>query len=363
MAKEKTGSPPARATSRRFAAALLHWNRTANDRPMPWKGETDPYRIWLSEVILQQTRVEVGRAYYERFIAAFPTVQELAAAPEQSVFKLWEGLGYYSRCRNLIVAARTIVSEHNGIFPSTYEAILALKGVGPYTAAAIASFAYNLPYAVLDGNVYRVLSRIFAIDTAIDSTEGKKEFTALAQEILPHEDAGEYNQAVMDFGATVCKPVPVCETCFYTRHCAAFLQGRQAVLPVKGEKAAIRERWFHYIVLQADGAVAIRQRTSRDIWQSLWEPLLLEADKTLSKKTLLLHLEKEHGVSVDPDQLLSAAAERTQKLSHQSIHFCFLHAVLPAPRPIAGYAWVATEELTQYPFPRTLQEFLGKNLL
>ncbi|MDB5253653.1 MAG: adenine glycosylase [Flaviaesturariibacter sp.] len=363
MAKEKTGFKPAPADARRFAEALLGWNRDANDRQMPWKGETDPYRIWLSEVILQQTRVEVGRAYYERFLAAFPTVQQLAAAPEQAVFKLWEGLGYYSRCRNLIAAARSIVSDHGGRFPSDYPSILALKGVGPYTAAAIASFAFNLPHAVLDGNVYRVLSRIFAIDTAIDSTEGRKGFATLAQALLPTSEAGTYNQAIMDFGATICKPVPACDACFFNRHCAAFLAGRQTLLPVKGEKAPVRVRWFHYIILQAGNRVAIRQRTSRDIWQSLYEPLLLEAPKTLSKTTLLQHIGAEYGLTIDPSGVLSSTASRTQKLSHQLIHFSFLHALLDEPHPIAGFEWVSTEELTQYPFPRTLQDFLGKNLV
>jgi A/G-specific adenine glycosylase len=200
-----------------FAEALLRWDDTGNDRPMPWKGEKDPYRIWLSEVILQQTRVEQGWAYYEKFIRTFPTVQELAAAPEAAVFKLWEGLGYYSRCRNLIAAARRITDDHEGRFPATYEAILNLPGVGPYTAAAIASFAYNLPFAVVDGNVYRVLARIFNNDMPIDSTEGKRWFAAKAQELLPAGSAGAYNQALMDFGATICKPVPECAHCFFKK--------------------------------------------------------------------------------------------------------------------------------------------------
>lgn len=221
-----------------FAQALLQWHRHHNVRAMPWKGEKDPYRIWLSEIMLQQTRVEQGLPYYEKFIAAFPTIRHLAAAPDQQVFKLWEGLGYYSRCRNLLATARYIAHERDGAFPATYNEILALKGVGGYTAAAIASFAYNLPHAVLDGNVYRVLARIHGMDTPTDSAEGKKLFSELAQQQLPKEEPAAYNQAIMDFGATVCKPMPECRACFFASHCRAFEEGKQLQLPVKKKKAS-----------------------------------------------------------------------------------------------------------------------------
>src|SRR3954468_1692506 len=191
-----------------FPTALLRWNAESNSRAMPWKGEKNPYRIWLSEIILQQTRVEQGLKYYEKFISNFPDIHALAEAPSEKVFKLWEGLGYYSRCRNLIHSAKFIADHLNGKFPDNFQSILELKGIGNYTAAAIASFAYNLPHAVLDGNVYRVLSRIFEIDTPIDSVYGKKVFATLASELLPAKHAGEYNQAIMDFGAVVCKPAP-----------------------------------------------------------------------------------------------------------------------------------------------------------
>ncbi|MDB5196650.1 MAG: adenine glycosylase, partial [Flaviaesturariibacter sp.] len=271
--------------------------------------------------------------------------------------------GYYSRCRNLIAAAKTMMEDFGGVFPTDYEAIISLKGVGPYTAAAIGSFAYNLPYAVLDGNVFRVLSRIFDIETPIDSTEGKKGFAGIAQAILPKKKAGFYNQAIMDFGATVCKPVPECATCFFQKHCAAFLQNKQALLPVKEKKTAIRERWFHYIILQQGGAVAIRQRISKDIWQSLFEPILIEAGNNLSKAELILHLEKEYGIKKSQYEVISAAAQRTQKLSHQTIHFSFLHLSFAKRPKLPGYSWVDLSELPQYPFPKTLHEFLSKNLL
>ena len=218
---------------------------------MPWKGEKDPYKIWLSEIILQQTRVEQGLAYYTNFIKTFPTVHQLAKAPDEKVFKLWEGLGYYSRCRNLLATARFISKELKGKFPDNYESIKALKGIGPYTAAAISSFAYNLPHAVVDGNVFRVLARVFGISKSIDSTEGKKQFTVLAEELLDKNHPGLYNQAIMDFGAVICKPAaPLCDTCVFKKECYAFRHNKVNALPVKEKKINIKKRWFYYLVLE-----------------------------------------------------------------------------------------------------------------
>lgn len=362
MAKIKTTIKPAeKDLGRAFVKGLLHWNKLENSRAMPWKGESDPYKIWLSEIILQQTRVEQGWQYYERFIHAFPTITELAAASDQEVFKLWEGLGYYSRCKNLLATARYIVAEHNGVFPRTYEDILALKGVGPYTAAAIASFAYNAPYAVLDGNVFRVLSRIFALELPIDTTEGKKTFAQLAQEQLPPPQAAAYNQAIMDFGAVICKPVPICAHCFFHHQCQAFLSHKQALLPIKSKKTQVRERWFHYIVLQYKGQVAIRLRTEKDIWQNLYEPLLIEAEKKLTKTEALTQLARSYAVEPPQYEVISAAVNLTQKLSHQTIHFSFIHLECHQPILLEGYDWIAKADLERYPFPKTLQEFLSKN--
>lgn len=270
-----------------FAKRVLIWDKNENTRQMPWKGEKDPYKIWLSEIILQQTRVEQGLKYYQNFINAFPHVHTLAKAPEEKVFKLWEGLGYYSRCRNLIATAKFISKDLRGAFPRDFESILQLKGVGNYTASAIASFAYNLPHAVLDGNVFRVLSRIFDIETPIDSTEGKKYFSEIAQKMLPKKRAGEYNQAIMDFGAVICKPYPECETCFFNDQCKAYLQGKQDLLPIKEKKIKIRERWLNYFILKYKDKVLIRQRTSKDIWQQLFEFLLIETEEAVySKKNM-----------------------------------------------------------------------------
>ena len=345
-----------------FAEGLLNWNKLSNNREMPWKGEKDPYKIWLSEIILQQTRVEQGLGYYNRFVKTFPTVQQLAAAPEQEVFKLWEGLGYYTRCRNLIHTAKYIDNELSGQFPKGFENILALKGVGPYTAAAIASFAYNLPYAVLDGNVFRVLSRVFDVELPIDSTEGKKYFAALAQAAMPIDKAGAYNQAIMDFGATICKPQPECAHCFFNQSCKAFLGNKQAALPVKEKKLKIKERWFHYVILQLGDTIAIRQRTEKDIWQQLWDVLLIEGDKKWDKAHLLSQLQKSYGIAPEQYEVISAAANTSQKLSHQHIHFSFLHLQLLQPVALKDFIWVSAEKIKLYPFPKTLQAFLSKNL-
>jgi A/G-specific adenine glycosylase len=357
-----TGKKGTQKLMQTFRSGLLHWNDQDNKRQMPWKGEKDPYKIWLSEIILQQTRVEQGLGYYQRFVQTFSNVHTLAAAPEQQVFKLWEGLGYYSRCKNLIATAKHISKESGGVFPNTYEGILALKGIGPYTAAAIASFAYDLPYAVLDGNVFRVLSRIFAIDTPIDAAEGKKQFSMLAQETLDKERPGAYNQAIMDFGATVCKPVPECAQCFFKHSCRAFLQNKQAQLPVKGKAAALKERWFHYVVLQYGNEIAIRQRTAKDIWQNLYEVLLLEASGKEDKHTILLQLQKSYGLKEDDYEVISAAANATQKLSHQKIFFSFIHLRLHRKKEVEGLVWVSEKDLGGYPFPKTLLLFLTKNI-
>ena len=356
--KQKAGAEKIMAA---FRTGLLRWNREANHRQMPWKGERDPYKIWLSEIILQQTRVEQGLGYYQRFVQTFSNVHALAGAPEQQVFKLWEGLGYYSRCRNLIATAKYISNELGGVFPDTYEAILKLKGIGPYTAAAIASFAYNLPYAVLDGNVFRVLARILDLEMPIDSTEGKKLFSERAQQILDKESPGVYNQAIMDFGATICKPVPECVHCFFKTSCRAFKANKQAVLPVKGKAAPLRERWFHYIILQCGDEIAISQRIGRDIWQNLYDVLLIEASKKEDKTMLLLQLEKEYGLKPTDYEVISAAANATQKLSHQKINFSFLHLQLHHKHALKNMIWVSEKDLQKYPFPKTLLLFLTKN--
>lgn len=259
-----------------FTDTLLEWYAESS-RPMPWKGVKDPYAIWLSEIILQQTRVEQGLPYFTKFLEHFPTVFDLANASEDEVMKMWEGLGYYSRARNLHYTAKFIANELEGKFPFTYKEILNLKGVGPYTAAAIASFAFNLPHAVLDGNVFRVLSRFFGISTPIDTTEGKKYFSSLAQILLKKEEPAQYNQAIMDFGATQCIPKsPICQSCALQEKCRAFLESKVQQLPIKSKKIKKKTRYFHYLVINTNEKVFIRKREQKDIWKKLYEFPLLE---------------------------------------------------------------------------------------
>lgn len=348
------------STGRLFAASLLRWNACSNRRKMPWKGEKNPYKIWLSEIMLQQTRVEQGIKYYEKFISQFPDIHALANAPDEAVFKAWEGLGYYSRCRNLISTARFISRELKGIFPREYHSILALKGVGTYTAAAIASFAYNLPYAVLDGNVFRVLSRIFGIETPVDSAAGKKEFASLAQSILPAEHSAEYNQAIMDFGALVCKPQPECNVCFFSPHCKAFASGNQYLLPIKEKRTGIRQRWLNYFVLLFKDEVVIHRRQSKDIWQDLHEFVLIETQKDISLETLAELFEKQYGIH---SYRIAGVKTTRQKLTHQAIELKFLFVHLHSKKEIAHLDWVKKQDLEGYAFPKSLKEIVDSDLV
>lgn len=330
---------------------------------MPWKGEKNPYRIWISEIILQQTRVEQGLAYYNNFIRTFPTVQHLAKAPDEKVFKCWEGLGYYSRCRNLLATARLIVKEYKGRFPDTYEEIRALKGVGPYTAAAISSFAFQLPHAVVDGNVFRVLSRFFAIDTATDSTDGKKLFTTLAGELLDRQQPGIYNQAIMDFGAVICKPAaPLCSTCGLQKKCIAYQQNKVDELPVKQKKTSVRERWFNYFVLICKDEVVVQQRTQKDIWQDLYEFPMLETSSAARPATLL----NQDAFKKWLDQSVIIRSETVVKakqlLSHQRVHGQFICLVLDRkPAPVKNWQWVKKKKLSMFSFPGLINQYLTEH--
>lgn len=334
---------------------------------MPWKGETNPYRIWLSEIILQQTRVEQGLRYYNNFITAFPDIHTLAAAPDNKVFKLWEGLGYYSRCRNLIATARFIARERKGRFPDTYEDIKALKGIGPYTAAAISSFAFNLPHAVVDGNVFRVLARIYGIDTPIDSTVGKKYFTQLATELLDTQQPGIYNQAIMDFGAVVCKPVaPLCAACVFNTTCFAFLNDKVNELPVKEKKTSIRKRWFYYLVIKYKGKTIIRQRTAKDIWQQLYEFPVIETEQELEIKKVVTQAEQAGWLSKGMYETVAVSPVFKQQLSHQLIAGRFIVLKLQPQSlvqndPVAtGWQWVKEKDLAHYAFPGIINQYLER---
>lgn len=344
-----------------FTRRLLKWHKKENSRSMPWKGEKDPYRIWLSEVILQQTRVEQGWAYYERFLEAFPAIEDLARAPEQKVFKLWEGLGYYSRCRNLIATAKKIVADYGGKFPSNYADIRGLKGVGPYTAAAIASFAFNLPYAVVDGNVVRVLSRYFGLFTPIDTTAGKKEYAQLADSLLDREEPGIYNQAIMDFGAVICKPQnPLCHTCNQRTDCQAYLQEWVTQLPIKEKGIKKRQRWFTYFIIETpDEKVYIRQRTQKDIWEDLFEFVCWETDKEVYTDEILRSDFANQLFGKQSLTVKDISRIYRQELSHQTIRGQFITIRLEKPLPgLKGYLSVARQGLYEYAFPKFINAWL-----
>lgn len=255
---------------------------------MPWRKSSDPYQIWLSEIILQQTRVEQGKPYFESILDRFPDVKTMAESQLDDLLKLWQGLGYYSRARNMHTAAKQIMSDFNGVFPTTFDGLLQLKGIGDYTASAIASIAYKMPKAVVDGNVFRVLSRLYAIETPINTTEGKKIFSRMAEEILDLKHPDRHNQAMMDFGAMQCTPSnPDCSDCPLSGHCIAYSEGKVQELPVKISGPKKQERFFHYLFLTDGHSTWLQQRLQKDIWQQLWEFPLIESDREESIESLL----------------------------------------------------------------------------
>ena len=382
-----------------FANTIISWFRE-NGRALPWRETRDPYAIWLSEIILQQTRIAQGWEYWERFMAQYPTVQDLAAAHEDEVLKLWQGLGYYSRARNLHTAAKQIVAL--GHFPDTLEGIKQLKGVGDYTAAAIGSFAFDIPAAVVDGNVYRVLARYFGIDTPINSTQGKKEFAALAQSLLPSSKASDslssfspasdfqsslslvaaYNQAMMDFGAIQCTPQsPKCLLCPLAETCEAMRTNRVAELPVKQKTMKVKTRHLSYIYIRYNGMTAIHRRGEGDIWQGLWEPFnasdiaeacaspssaqaSLSSTKFSTSLSKFSSFKKElaadlHLSNVDALQLLAQDVKHvlTHRILFADFYLLETEARLQLPD---DYIWIKEEEIEDYGIPRLIELLLEK---
>jgi A/G-specific adenine glycosylase len=342
---------------------LLDWHNSGA-RDLPWKKTRDPYKIWLSEVILQQTRVEQGRPYYLKFVDAFPTVADLAEADPDDVLKLWEGLGYYSRARNLHAAARQVACDMNGVFPTDYASLRALKGVGDYTAAAIASFAYGEAVAVVDGNVYRFLSRIFGIADPIDTSAGKKKFSALAAKVLGDADPALHNQAIMDFGALVCTPrKPDCGECPFSLDCAAYNQDRIAILPVKSKGMKRKERSFRFHMITDGDHVILEKRSGRDIWQGLYQFPLLESGRAA---TGLQEDSPDTGARAITALLEAAAGVRCfdgfrQDLSHQRINATFTVVEVSdiSEIPMADdWMVVREDELDNYAYPRIIRHFL-----
>ena len=332
-----------------FSPTLLAWYKV-HKRNLPFRDTHNAYLIWLSEIIFQQTRISQGLAYYEKFAKRFPTPAALAAADEDEVLKLWQGLGYYSRARNLHAAAKSM----HGEFPTTYDGVRALKGVGDYTAAAICSMAYNMPYAVVDGNVYRVLARVFGVQTPIDSTEGKKEFTALAQKLLDKKFPGDFNQAMMDFGALVCTPkAPQCATCPLAKICVARRKNCVEKLPVKAQKTKISERFFHYIYVEQGGYTWLHKRGTGDIWQNLYELPLTETTRggLLTKKPAWCGHTK----------LTPVGSSVKHVLSHRIIWAQLYKVVLPpAVQVPVEFLRVKKSSLETYAVPRLVQKLLEK---
>lgn len=343
-----------------FSLQLLPWYR-GHHRPLPWRETADPYRIWLSEVILQQTRVDQGLSYYLRFTDRWPTVAELATADENEVLKEWQGLGYYSRARNLLAAARQVMEEFHGKFPDNHAALLRLKGVGDYTASAIASICFHRPEAVVDGNVYRVLARVFGIDTPIDSTSGRKQFKELAVELLDAKHPGDHNQAVMELGATVCTPQrPDCMHCPLQKECVAFATGTISTLPVKQGKTKTRDRFFNYLHIAAGNGIYMRQRTGKDIWTGLFELPLLESEKALVKRSLESMLNESFGKgwSVKKEEV-----SPRHVLSHQIIHAKFWSVVPPPDFELPDdWVLVSHDEVAEKAVPRLIERWMVEAL-
>jgi len=342
-----------------FREKLLQWHDEENDREMPWKSEQDPYKIWLSEIILQQTRVEQGRSYYLKFIDKFPTVHDLAEAKQDTVLQMWEGLGYYSRARNLHETAKHISVTLGGDFPSTYNDLLALKGVGPYTASAIGSFAFGLPTPVVDGNSLRLVMRFEGNETPINGSQGKKQVLEFLSKAIPKERTGGFNQALMDFGATVCKPKsPLCKDCPLQFKCKAYANNQVHNLPVKHKAKPKTHRYFHFYIVHENGKLLLEKRRAEDIWKGLFQFPMLETKNghppEISELSKLLNV-NANSIS------LEFLSHQTQTLSHRYIHAYFYNCKMKNGRTEkADEMWVAEPKLSDYGFPKVVRAFINK---
>ncbi len=340
-----------------FSKTVITWY-LHHKRNLPWRNTKNPYYIWLSEIILQQTRVEQGKPYYLKFVDAFPTVHHLANASEESVLKLWQGLGYYSRARNLHTTAKVVAFKQNGTFPNTYDSLLKLKGVGDYTASAIASICFNEATPVVDGNVYRVLARYFGVEIPINSPKGKKHFKGLAEKLIDKKNPSTYNQAIMEFGALQCKPKnPDCGICPLQKNCVAFTTNKIAVLPIKIKNTTIKKRYFNYFVFtDIDDKTLLQQRTKNDIWKNLYEFPLLESDKELTLAEVGNQLKKMIYIDAATVELQLFNPESiVHKLSHQHIYTKFWTATLQQKLKNG----VAISKIEKYPVSVLIQKFIS----
>jgi len=340
-----------------FSKKILDWYQH-NKRELPWRATTDPYKIWLSEIMLQQTRVAQGLPYYEKFVRHFPTVYDMANANEEEILKLWQGLGYYSRARNMHLTAKMVVGDYDGKFPSTYKELLKLKGIGDYTASAIASISFKQPEPVVDGNVYRVLSRYFGVDIPINSTKGVKYFKDLARKVMDHENIRDYNQGIMEFGAIQCAPKkPYCLLCPLKEGCIALRENRTQELPVKIKKTKIRERYFNYVVfLDNEKNTKIEQRLGKGIWQGLYQFPLIETGAVAEENDIYTALAQEFPeISLKSVRLYNAEIV-VHKLSHQHLKTRFWIAETSSSLQ-DGILWSAIED---YPVPVLIADFITR---
>lgn len=341
-----------------FHKILTLWYQQ-NKRDLPWRANNDPYFVWVSEIILQQTRVDQGTAYYLNFIERFPDVRSLAGADENEVLKVWQGLGYYSRARNMHFAARQIMNEFKGSFPDTIINIEKLKGVGGYTAAAIASISFGLPYAAIDGNVYRVLSRIFGIDTPIDSSKGKQEFSDLAAGLLDRSNPSIFNEALMEFGALQCTPQsPDCNRCPFGDQCIAFTHNEIAKLPVKSKKTKVKNRFFNYLFIRHEEYFYLEKREERDIWRNLYQFPLIESPKALTVTELINDARFKSVFSENQITIGSVTPEIIHVLTHQRLHVRFIEITLQKPADHLSWIKIHADEVPDYPVPKLIDNFL-----
>lgn len=339
-----------------FSKSLIHWY-LQHKRNLPWRKTPEAYPVWLSEIMLQQTRVAQGLPYFLRFIEAFPTVQDMASAPEEQVLKLWQGLGYYSRARNLHATAKQVAYEMNGKFPDSFAGLIKLKGVGDYTAAAIASIAYGEAVPVVDGNVYRVLSRVFGIDTDISSGGAKKQFTELAASLMPKKQASEFNQAIMEFGALQCVPKsPDCGICIFNAECVALNTGRVGQLPVKLKKTKVTNRYFNYLVIKdSRGFSVVQKRTSKGIWHNLYEFPLLETEGLTAESEAVKSIRNFDRLGFVPKNITLLTKEViVHKLSHQHLYIRFWEVA--TNESVEGA--MAVDMLKDFPFPIVIHNFM-----
>lgn len=353
----------------KFSTKIIRWYKK-NKRDLPWRKTTDPYKIWLSEIILQQTRIDQGLEYYLKLSSNYPDINSLAKATEEQVLKLWQGLGYYTRARNMHSTANIIVEKYHGQFPENYSDIIKLKGIGDYTAAAIVSFAYNMAYPVVDGNVFRLVSRIYGIKTPINSTKGKKEIYEIALDLIDKKQAGEFNQAIMEFGALQCKPHnPDCNICIFKSDCKAFNNKMISEIPVKINKIKIRKRYFHYLLFSYNENIYLNKRTTNDIWKNLYDFPHVEVDHFIPNITINEEIANHFKVAKDQIQIQNISDEYKHILTHQRISARFYNIpfqdqmLFHKINSLNGNQFICInkETIKQYPLPRLIDKYLTEN--